>query len=292
MSHDAPMVSIGLPVRNAAQTVASVARSVLAQHYGNLELVISDNASTDGTEDICRDLVRADARVVYHRHPENVGLLNNFTGTIRRANGVYFRWISDSDALDSQYSRVCVDAFTADPRVVLVTTGVAYQTEDGAVSAEPYAGTALGSDDPAERAAEMLRLLNESYRLLDPLYGMMRREAVLTIPRRNMLREDQVFAVKLALAGPWAHVPRVLAQREWRTGPTSSQARLLSVPSWQARFANTLQVRELLRVVAEADLTPAQRSRVRAAVYRMFVRRQRMTLHHRSRKLARMALGR
>jgi glycosyltransferase involved in cell wall biosynthesis len=286
------MVSIGLPVRNAAQTVASVAQSVLAQRYGNLELVISDNASTDGTEDVCRELARADARIVYRRHPENVGLLNNFIGTIRSARGEYFRWISDSDALDPDYSQLCVDAFVADQRVVLVTTGVEYQTEDGQVASEPYAGTALGSDDPADRAVEMLRLLNESYRLLDPLYGMMRRGAVLSIPRRNMLREDQIFAVKLAFAGPWAHIPRVLATREWRTGPTSSQARLLSVPGWQARFANTLQVRELLRVVAEADLTPAQRSRVRAAIYGMFVRRQRMTLHHRSRKLARMALGR
>ncbi len=292
MPQDAPMVSIGLPVRNAEQTVAAVAKSVLAQDYANLELVISDNASTDGTQDVCEELARSDERVRYHRHPENVGLLNNFVGVIAMAKGVYFRWISDSDALDASYSQVCVDAFAADPRVVLVTTGVAYQTEDGQRSAEPYTGTALNSDDPAERAVEMLRLLNESYRLLDPLYGMMRRVSVLPIPRRNMLREDQVFAVKLALAGPWAHVPAVLAQREWRTGPTSSQARLLSVPAWQAHFANTLQMRELLRVVADADLTAEQRSRVRAAIYAMFVRRQRMTLRHRSRKLARLALRR
>ena len=182
MSDDAPMVSIGLPVRNAAHTVASVAHSVLAQRYGSLELVISDNASTDGTEDVCRQLARADGRVVYHRHAENVGLLNNFIGTIRSARGEYFRWISDSDALDPDYSQLCVDAFVADQRVVLVTTGVEYQTEDGQVASEPYAGTALGSDDPADRAVEMLRLLNESYRLLDPLYGMMRRGAVLSIP--------------------------------------------------------------------------------------------------------------
>ena len=55
-------------------------------------------------------------------------------------------------------------------------------------------------------------------------------------------------------------------------------------------FANTLQVRELLRVVADADLTPPQRARVRAAVYAMFVRRQRMTLRTKARAAVLRAL--
>jgi hypothetical protein len=135
----------------------------------------------------------------------------------------------------------------------------------------------------------MLRLLNESYLLMDPLYGMMHRATVAAIPRRNMLREDQVFAIKLALAGPWAHVPEVLAQRAWSTGPTAAQARQLGVASWQSRFANTLQLRELLRVVADPSLSADQQSRVRAAVYRMYLRRQHNTIRHRSGKLLRLA---
>ena len=76
-------------------------------------------------------------------------------------------------------------------------------------------------DDPADRVVEMLRMLNASYLQLDPLYAMMRRDSVIQIPRRNMLREDQIFAVSLALAGPWAHLPQVLARRTWTTGPTT-----------------------------------------------------------------------
>ncbi len=283
-----PLVSIGLPVRNAAETVAAVAASVLGQRHGNLELVICDNASTDSTESVCRELARTDERVVYRRHPENVGLLNNFIAAISTATGTYFRWISDSDALEPDYTTRCLAAFAADPRVMLVTTGMAYITEDGQTRSEPYPGTGLNSDDPVDRVEEMLRLLNESYLQLDPLYAMMRRQTVLAIPRRNMLREDQVFAVKLALAGPWAHVPEVLARRTWTTGPTTAQARQLGVPSWQSKFANSLQLRELLLVVRDADLTSEQRARARAAVYRMFLRRQRRTIQHRSRKLLRL----
>jgi glycosyltransferase involved in cell wall biosynthesis len=283
-----PVISVGLPVRNAESTVAAVAATVLGQRYGDLELIIFDNASTDDTEAVCRDLARADNRVVYRRHAENVGLLNNFIGTIRAARGTYFRWIGDSDALEPDYVETCLSAFSADPRVLLVTTGIAYETEDGVTRSETYTGTGLGSDDPADRAAEMVRLLNESYLLVDPLYAMMRREPVVAIPRRNMLREDQVFAVKLALAGPWAHVPRVLAKRTWTGSRISAQARQLGVPAWQSRFANSLQVRELLRVLREADLTAEQRARVRATIYLMFVRRQQRTVIHRSRKLLRI----
>jgi len=208
-----PLVSIGLPVRNAADTVAAVAASVLGQRYSRVELVIYDNASTDATESVCRELARADERVAYRRHPENVGLLNNFVATLRAARGSYFRWISDSDDIEPNLVARCLTEFANDSRVALVTTGMAYTTDDGQTRSEPYTGTGLGSDDPADRAIEMLRLLNESYLQLDPLYAMMRRETVAAIPRRNMLREDQVFAVKLALAGRWAHVPEVLARR-------------------------------------------------------------------------------
>ena len=105
-----------------------------------------------------------------------------------------------------------------------------------------YDETALGSDDPVERFIEMLRLLNESYLLIDPLYGMMRREPVAAIPRRNMLREDEVFATKLALAGPWRHVPEVLARRNWRRERIGRVAARLGVPSLAVALLQHLAV--------------------------------------------------
>ena len=81
------LVSIGLPVRNGADRLEEVVWSVLAQEHDHLELVICDNASTDDTEEVSRALAKADSRIVYHRHPENVGLLNNFVSAIRLAKG-------------------------------------------------------------------------------------------------------------------------------------------------------------------------------------------------------------
>ncbi|GAA2212672.1 hypothetical protein GCM10009850_081340 [Nonomuraea monospora] len=283
--HDRELVSIALPVRNGADRLEAVVRSVLAQDHPHLELVISDNASTDGTEELCRDLAADDPRIVYHRHAENVGLLGNFQHAARVSKGAYVRWIGDDDRLEPACVSTALAAFAADERLILVTNQVSYTGSSGTVSTVSYTGTELGSDDPVERFAEMLRLLNESPYLIDPLYGLLRRGPATGIQRRNMLREDEVFAAKLALAGPWGHVPQVLSHRNWRMERIGRIARRLDVPAWQSHLANTLQCRELLRWVRDADLTEDQRRRARTEVMRMYARRQRRTLAHRSRKL-------
>lgn len=90
------LVSVGLPVRNGADRIGDVVRSVFAQDHPNLELVICDNASTDGTEDVCRELVENHHRIVYHRHPVNVGVLNNYISALRLATGTFFRWVGET----------------------------------------------------------------------------------------------------------------------------------------------------------------------------------------------------
>jgi glycosyltransferase involved in cell wall biosynthesis len=286
------LVSVGLPVRNAGPDVARVVRSVLAQDHADIELVISDNASTDDTADVCRELARADGRIAYHRQPENVGMLNNFVHAMRVARGSFFRWVGDDDWLEPGLVSSCLREFAADPRRLLVTTGVAYTGPDGVTQTRRYEGTGLGSDDPVDRFVEMLRLLNESHLLIDPLYGMVRRAPVAAMPRRNMLREDEVFATRLALAGPWGHVPDVLARRGWRHERIGKVAGRLGVPAWQSHFSHTLQIKEILYWLGQVELSEAQRRRARAAVYQMYLRRQRRTLAHRSRKLIRLATSR
>jgi glycosyltransferase involved in cell wall biosynthesis len=289
MRYSNTLVSIGLPVRNGADRIESVVKSVLNQDHENLELVICDNASTDGTEELCRGLAAQDSRIVYHRNAVNVGLHNNFVLALRLATGTFYRWVSDDDWLHPRCLSRSLDAFAADDRLLLVTTQMSYTGPDGVTRTAPYGGTALGSNDPVTRFTEMLRLQNESYLLLDPLFGVLRREPVMRIERRNMLYEDQVFAAKLALAGPWGHVPEVLALRGWKHERLPILARKLGVPSWQAHFGTALQCKELLRWLDEYDFDKQQRRRAKLAVASLYIRRHRMLVTHRSRKLLRIA---
>jgi glycosyltransferase involved in cell wall biosynthesis len=286
------LVSIGLPVRNAGERVVDVVESVLAQDHPEIELVISDNGSTDDTEDVCRALAASDDRIAYHRQPQNIGLLNNFVRTIEMANGEFFRWIGDDDRLAPTFVSRCLRKFAEDPRLILVTTQISYLEPGGRTQTARYDATPMRSADPVDRVSELLRLLNESHLLIDPLYGMVRRTPVAAISRRNMLREDEVFAVKLALAGPWGHVPEVLARRGRQHDRFKNIARRLDVPTWQSHVSTTLQCVEILRWLRHADLSPEQRARARSAVYRMYVRRQVRTVRHRGRKLARLAMAR
>src|SRR5215475_14180395 len=112
------LVSIGLPVRNAGAAVEHVIRSVLGQDHDDIQLVISDNASTDDTEDVCRELAAADSRIAYHRQAENIGLLNNFTYTMMAADGTFFRWIGDDDAIERDYVTRCLEVYDKDPRLI------------------------------------------------------------------------------------------------------------------------------------------------------------------------------
>jgi hypothetical protein len=281
------LVSIGLPVRNGERHVGEAVRSVLDQGYGRLELVISDNASDDGTEEICRQFARSDARVRYHRQSQNIGLVPNFNTVLHLARGAYFKWMGDDDWLTPTYVTRCVETLNDDGRLILVTTQQAHVDLDGAVQAASFDATRMRSTRPVERFTEMLRLLNESRLLLDPLYGMMRQGRVAQIPRPIMLFEDQLFAARLALAGPFGHIGQVLSYRRSKPFPRLAvTARRLGVPPWQANVATTLQCRELLVAVREADLSPGERRQANAAVARMFLRRKRLTATLRSRKLA------
>ena len=279
------LTSIGLPVRNGEKTIEDVTKSVLRQDFENLELIISDNASTDGTEEICREIAAADHRVRYVRQSVNLGLSGNFQWIKNNARGTFFRWIGDDDEIAPDYVSRCVEQFTDDPRLILVTTGLEYTEADGQTRSVRYDGVDLGSDDPAVRFAEMLRLLTESYLLLDPLYGLYHRERMATVPYKNMVRGDELFAAGIALAGPWGHVPDVLGHRHWDriAGPRLTQ--LLGVPAWQARVSSLLLTRELLASVAGAELTAAQRRHAQTAILRLYGRRHQRVAVRRGRKL-------
>ena len=80
-----PSSRSGCPYGTASSVWPTAVRSVLDQEYGRLELVISDNASDDGTEEICREFARSDARVRYHRQPQNIGLVPNFNAVLHLA---------------------------------------------------------------------------------------------------------------------------------------------------------------------------------------------------------------
>ena len=92
-----PRLTIGLPVYNGANYLAHSLDALLGQSFEDFELIISDNASTDDTPDICRRYEKQDSRVRYIRQPQNIGLAPNHNFTVELARGELFKWASHDD---------------------------------------------------------------------------------------------------------------------------------------------------------------------------------------------------
>ena len=112
-------VVIGLPVYNGDNYLAAAIDSILAQSYGDFDLLISDNASTDGTEEICRAYVKRDPRIRYIRQAQNAGAAANHNLIVPMTDSVYFKWAAHDDLLAPDFLAACVDVLDRDPTVVL-----------------------------------------------------------------------------------------------------------------------------------------------------------------------------
>jgi len=114
-----PEVSVGMPVYNGERYLQASLDSLLAQTFADFELIISDNASTDRTEDICREYAARDKRIRYVRHPKNLGAAFNWNYVAEDASGTYFKWASSNDICASTMLERCVAVLRNDPSVVL-----------------------------------------------------------------------------------------------------------------------------------------------------------------------------
>jgi glycosyltransferase involved in cell wall biosynthesis len=145
-----PLASIGLPVYNGEKLLPRTLDSILGQTYSDLELIISDNCSTDGTEAICREYASRDARVRYVRNEKNIGARPNFNQLVGRARGRYFKWAAHDDLLAPQYLEKCVNVLEQDPSVALCHSLATLIDDDGDALPLPPPGRNYITDKKGE----------------------------------------------------------------------------------------------------------------------------------------------
>jgi len=127
------LVSIGLPVYNGMPLLQKAVDSALGQTYRNIELIITDNASTDGTQALCEEYVKKDKRVRYVRHAKNLGAYDNYNSSLHTAKGEYFMWGSHDDYWDLRFVEKCITALESDTEAAMVMSDFAFTDGDGKV---------------------------------------------------------------------------------------------------------------------------------------------------------------
>jgi len=98
-----PQISIGLPVYNGEKLLRKSLDSILSQTFSDFELIISDNASSDLTPDICKEYLKRDKRIRYVRQKKNLGVHGNYFFLVNEAKCKYFLWVASDDYLDPNY---------------------------------------------------------------------------------------------------------------------------------------------------------------------------------------------
>jgi glycosyltransferase involved in cell wall biosynthesis len=208
-----PRVSVGLPVYNGERYVGEAIEAVLSQTFTDLELVISDNASSDGTRDICEEAARDDTRVRYYRSPENLGAAPNFNRCFALAKASkYFKWITYDDLITNDFIERCIEALESDVDVSLAFPALVHADAEGnVISGQQQGDMSLVDKEPGRRAQRLIEYGLESPDIYWTLYGVMRRSALETTELHgNYIASDQVLLFQLSLTGKFVQVPEAL----------------------------------------------------------------------------------
>jgi hypothetical protein len=211
MPQSVPKVSIGLPVYNGERYLRGALDALMAQDFTDFELVISDNASTDGTAAICAEYARRDSRLRLYRNDTNIGSAPNYRRVFELARGEFFKWCSHDDLWHPTLLRRCLDVFASAPQdIVLVYARCELIDEYG--HAIGVASDRVETTDPRpyRRFARVLRNVSYAY----PIWGLIRADVL----RRTNLTGvtpywDETLLAELALFGAIREVPDVLTQQ-------------------------------------------------------------------------------
>jgi glycosyltransferase involved in cell wall biosynthesis len=125
-----PTVSIGMPVYNGEKTLIVALDSILSQTFSDFELIISDNASTDTTEDICRRYAINDSRIRYVRQKENLGAARNFNYVLNEARAEYFMWAASDDVKSPDFLEHNYSFLENNPDYVASTSPTRFEGKD------------------------------------------------------------------------------------------------------------------------------------------------------------------
>ena len=252
-----PLVSVGIPTYNRASHLVRALESVLAQDYPSLEVILSDNASTDETEQVGRDYAARDPRVKYFRQTINLGLTRNFLEAFQKGHGPYFMWLADDDWLDPGYITACVTALESDPGLVLAA-GRARSYREGEIIGD---GVLMNLDQtsPAKRLLRYYAKVGDN----GTFYGVGRRAAMERMTFVNTIGGDWLCIASLAYQGQIRTLEQVRVHRQLG-GASSSRtniAKTLGLPWFQARFTHLAIALSASRDVAFHGLAYADRSR-------------------------------
>lgn len=283
--NEGPLVTIGLPVYNSERYLAQSIDSLLAQTYRNFVLIISDNASTDSTAEVCRKYVAADDRVKYFRNDVNIGNPRNFNRVSELAETKYLKWSTSDDFWAPTFLEAALEVMESDASIALCYPQ-AYLVDADGRNARPYDDTLhLIDDAPDARFVSLLERIKLAHQHL----GLIRMSCLRSTHLLGThVGSDINLLAELTLYGKFYEVPQRLFYRRfheksgsWKRGDAKHEAALYYGTNERMRFRTWRSHRAFFAAVHRAPLRPGARWRL----YRHLARRMSWDVADLSREL-------
>jgi glycosyltransferase involved in cell wall biosynthesis len=201
-----PKVTVGIPVFNGERFIERAMRCFLDQDFDDIELIVADNASTDNTLEICREIASVDSRIQTLTSDCNMGAAPNFNRLVDAARGEYFKWAAHDDWCSSDFLSTMLSHFASNPHAVLCYAPMAVEDDSGQIyRLHDDILLHLQSDDLRSRYHDIL------YNLHDPtplIFGLIRADVLRRTGRiPNAPEPDRLLLNELVLYGHLLRVP-------------------------------------------------------------------------------------
>jgi glycosyltransferase involved in cell wall biosynthesis len=263
MADASPKVSIGLAVYNGEEYLREAIDSILVQTFTDFELIISDNASTDRTEKICRDYAASDSRIRYYRNTTNIGGANNENQTFKLSRGQYFRLAAHDDVMAKDLIEKSVEILDRNPSVVLCYSQTIEIDRDGK-------HLRLADVDMASLAKPHDRFcyLASWNHKCEASYSLIRTDILhKTDLQPNYVDSDRTLLCELGLYGQFYQIPEPLFyRREHPEKSTEVYRGWYELMTWfdpevqgylqcRANFSRSRQFFHYLRIISRSPLS-------------------------------------
>jgi glycosyltransferase involved in cell wall biosynthesis len=203
------LVTIGIPTCNRVTQFERALASAMAQSYQNVEIVISDNASTDGTKALCAQVAAADSRVRVLRQATNIGAAPNFRAVLEAATGAYFMWLADDDWIEPTYVSECAGFLAAHADYAIVAGQTMYFSDAGPSDRESPL-IFIEDELPEQRAFSFYNAINDC----SAFYGIARRQTLLSTRFDHVVGSDVHMVASVAVTGKIATLTSTTIHRD------------------------------------------------------------------------------
>lgn len=281
MPKAAPILTIGVPVYNEGQFLAEALESLVGQTRRDWVMCISDNASTDDTEDICRSFAKRDPRIHYVRHEENRGAAFNWKYVLDQADTPLFAWVGGHDTWAPTFLEALTPCLQA-PEVIMAypqTRAVTLSGDPGQIYSDDHSNESIAA--PGERLLRVVRHLG----ICNMLHGIWRTEVLRSVPIRLSFSSDSLLIAELSLLGCYVQHPEVLFFRRQVRATENSRERVArawaeitnsdakGTPGWlAAMYAYIQEYRDIIHR-SKAPLSHYERTRLAWQVALIIARR-------------------